>query len=335
MRNKKYVKIGAVLLCMILSVSVFYWQVNSVKAEPADLWGMADAKEVGVNSKVNGRVVRIYVKEGDFVEKGQIIAAIDNDLQATEVMQAEAAMQAQYYQLQQSIIASQTDKQNSAANLKAAEAKAASAQAALDLAAKDEQRYSELLQQAAVSQQTYDTQQAKFAAAKASYDEAAAAVESARSGLLKNAANQEAENMQQEQLAALKGKLANVNVSVRETEIRAPFHGVITKKYVEEGSLVSAAIPLFSLQDTQDNWIDFKVKETDIDKYKLNQEVLLAGRNGQLEIRGKIVNISRKADFATVKATSERGDKDIITFNLKVQTNSDEVWPGMRFRLLR
>ena len=38
-------------------------------------------------------------------------------------------------------------------------------------------------------------------------------------------------------------------------------------------------------------------------------------------------------DFATQKATSERGDVDIIA--LKVRTNDERIYPGMRFKLLR
>lgn len=38
--------------------------------------------------------------------------------------------------------------------------------------------------------------------------------------------------------------------------------------------------------------------------------------------------------FATQRATSERGDEtDIVSFNVKVQVDSDVLRPGMRFRL--
>lgn len=60
----------------------------------------------------------------------------------------------------------------------------------------------------------------------------------------------------------------------------------------------------------------------------------LIGRNGDLQLDGTIVDISSKPNFATYRATSERADaQDIITFNIKVQTNSLKVKPGMRFRI--
>ena len=120
-----------------------------------------------------------------------------------------------------------------------------------------------------------------------------------------------------------------------ETEIFAPFAGVITKKFAEEGVLISPTVPLYSLQDTADNWIDFKISETELKNFSLGDAMTLEGRDGSTQIFGTVESIRRKADFATQKATSERGDPDIIAFNVKIRTDNPNVWPGMRFRILR
>lgn len=128
--------------------------------------------------------------------------------------------------------------------------------------------------------------------------------------------------------------LQNIEVSLDETEIRAPFDGVITQKYIEEGSMISNGTPLVAVQDPEDNWIDIKVPETKLSKYHVSQEVTLIGRDNQTKVTGTITDISKTAEFATQRATSERGDEtDIVSFNVKVQVNSDVLRPGMRFRL--
>ena len=128
--------------------------------------------------------------------------------------------------------------------------------------------------------------------------------------------------------------LQNIEVSLDETEIRAPFDGVITQKYIEEGSMISNGTPLVAVQDPQDNWVDIKVPETELSKYAVGQQVKLIGRDGKTEVTGTITDISKKAEFATQRATSERGDEtDIVSFNVKVQVDSDVLRPGMRFRL--
>lgn len=60
----------------------------------------------------------------------------------------------------------------------------------------------------------------------------------------------------------------------------------------------------------------------------------LIGRDNKTKVMGTVTDISKKAEFATQRATSERGDaSDIVSFNVKIQVNSDALWPGMRFRL--
>ena len=108
----------------------------------------------------------------------------------------------------------------------------------------------------------------------------------------------------------------------------------MTTKYYDPGAMISTGMPVLAVQDPLDNWVDFKVKETELGKYKINQRVKMVGRNQELRLEGTIVDISKKPNFATYRATSERKDaEDIITFNVKVQVNDERVRPGMRFKL--
>ena len=98
--------------------------------------------------------------------------------------------------------------------------------------------------------------------------------------------------------------------------------------------MVSTGLPLVALQDPLDNWVNLKVKETELSRYQVGQALQLEGRDPGLKVHGTITDISKKPEFATYRATSERGDNDIITFNVKVQINSEKLRPGMRFRLI-
>ena len=168
-KYRNALKILTLVLVISADFGIFYWQVTAAKAEVVETWGMADAKEISINSKVSGLVVKLFVEEGDRVNQGQLIAKIDSDSQEPQQ--------------------------------RAAQAEVASAQA----------------------------------------------------NLLKND-----ENKALEQAASLQGQLDAVNVMLGETEIFAPFAGVVTKKFAEEGMLISPTVSLYSLQDAADNWIDFK-----------------------------------------------------------------------------
>lgn len=73
-------------------------------------------------------------------------------------------------------------------------------------------------------------------------------------------------------------------------------------------SCISLSVPLYSLQDRTNNWFDFKIKETEINNFAVGDKIQMQGRNDSVKLDGIVESIRRKADFATQKATSERGD---------------------------
>lgn len=300
-----------------------------------DTWGRADAKEIDVNSKISGRVVQLLVKEGDQVKKGQLIAVIDQrDLQAQK-SQAEAnIMAAQAAQAQASSVTTMQQGTTSS-DVAAAQTQVGQAQANLENVKADYDRYASLVSEGAISQQAFEAMETKYKVAQESYNQAVAGANKATSALGQNDVNAANENAAAKKVAAAQATLDQVNVALSETEIRAPYDGVVTEKYVEEGSMVSQGTPIVAVQDDHDTWVDFKVPETALSGIKLHQKVTLVARDGDTKVDGEVVDISKKAEFATQRATSERGDDtDIISFNVKVQVNSPVLRPGMRFKIV-
>ena len=300
----------------------------------AETWGRSEAKEVDVNSKIPGRIVSLLVKEGDRVSKGQVLAKIDNRDIVAQANQAKAGISALQAQTAQASTVTALQDQTAKAALLTAQAQLDKARSDLALAENDYKRYEELVASGAVSKQLFDTYRTKYQVSLAALSQAEAGLATAQAGLLQtnvNAANEEA---MQSKVTQAQATLQQVEVSLDETEIRAPFDGIITAKYVEEGAMVSQGLPLVAIQDPLDNWVNLKVKETELSHYTLQQTVKLQGRDSQFTVQGVIVDISKKAEFATYRSTNERNDNDIITFNVKIQVNSDKIRPGMRFKLL-
>ena len=304
------------------------------QAESKVEWGRADAKEIDVNSKVAGRVVELLVKEGDEVKAGQVIARIDKrDLEAKKAGYETniAAIEAQQLQAA-SVTSMQTGTTQSA--LAAAQHAQDKAASDLALAQADYERYSDLVASGAVSRQTFEQYQTKYEVAQSTYEQAGASVRQAQAALGQRDVDTANEAATAKKLEQAQAALQEVEVSLDETEIRAPFDGVITEKYVEEGSMISNGTPLVAVQDPTDNWVDLKVPETQLADFSVGQDLTLVGRDGKTKVTGTITDISKKAEFATQRATSERGDaSDIVSFNVKIQINDPVLRPGMRFRL--
>ena len=165
----KRIKLGVFLVALAAGLGVFYWQVSLAHQADTGIWGIADAKESNVNSKMAGRVVTLYVKEGDTVHKGQLLARIDADAETIQRQQAQAALAAQLAQVRQVSLSSDSTKGKLEAALAQARAQAVQAQAAQELAARDEARYAALLQQDAVPKQTYDSYHSQLEQAQANY----------------------------------------------------------------------------------------------------------------------------------------------------------------------
>lgn len=299
------------------------------------VWGRADAKEIDINSKIAGRVVALRVKEGDVVKKGDVLAYIDQRDLLAQKAQAEANIESLEAQVRQYDTVTVLQDRTSHSSLHNAHAGLNTAKSQLDLAEKDFARYEALYQQGAVSKQAFDSYKSRYEVAQATFSQAQAAVDSADAGLMQTAVNTANVDAVKQKLEAARAQLEQLEVSIDETEIKAPFDGVITAKYIEEGSMISMGTPLVALQDKTDNWVDFKIPETKLKKYAVGQTVTLRSRDESKTLQGTITDISKKSEFATQRATSERGDDtDIITFNMKVQVNDAYLRPGMRFQLI-
>jgi membrane fusion protein (multidrug efflux system) len=133
-----------------------------------------------ITAKVSGLIEKMHVQEGDYAEEGQVLAKIEQD----DYMLA----------------------------LQAAEATMAEAAASLELAKKDHERFSQLMEKGVIAQQRYDQVKAAYQLAQARYQSAKAA--------LKHAQNQ----------------LAN-------TRIKAPFSGFVTARLKDEGEQVRGGLP--------------------------------------------------------------------------------------------
>ncbi|WP_434578067.1 HlyD family secretion protein [Thermoanaerobacterium thermosaccharolyticum] len=237
-----------------------------------------------------------------------------------------------------------------------AKAKLDEAKAALDVAEKSYQRTSQLFEAGAASQQTLDEVKAKYQAASddvhyaeealsliqegaqpedikaaaAAVEQAKAAIMKAEAGKLQTAIAGDAVKMAEANLNAAKAALDEVKANIEDATIKAPCDGIITVKNVEEGEIVSAGTPIFTIQQPKDNWVNVKVKETQVGKIKVGQKVKVTSADFPKEVfTGVVESINEKPDYAAQRSTNERDDKDIVAYNVKVRLDNEKLKAGM------
>jgi membrane fusion protein (multidrug efflux system) len=126
--------------------------------------------------------------------------------------------------------------------LKQAQAELASADARLSEAQKNYQRMSELVRRQAASRQQFDQASAVFNELKAKRE-------------------------------AAQAQLAQAQLNLDNTRIRAPSDGFIARKSADVGQLAAVGVPLVGFVDGQERWVSANFKETDLNHIRIGSEV--------------------------------------------------------------
>ncbi|SDG55325.1 HlyD family secretion protein [Desulfosporosinus hippei] len=337
--NLQYIKkvtriIGLLTLATTLTGCASYFPVGVAIANQqqsaTDFTGNAEAQEVSVNTKIPGRVVKLNVQEGLQVRAGDIVAQIDDsDLKAKEEAAQAAVKVAQGDIIKATAAMSATNSATTAAITKA-QVGVEKAKTDAELALKTYQRMLDLHKAKVIADQDMDGVENKYKLSLVGVEAAEADLgmaQAARAQLDVYAADIQRAQASQ---AAAEGQLKEIENNLAEAQIKAPCDGTVTSLNVKEGEMVSQGLPLMSVTNYLDNWVNVKVSESVLTDLKLEQEAaILISSQEDKKLSGKIIDISRKPEFATTRATNDRGEKDIVSYNVKVQVNSPDLRPGM------
>lgn len=299
-----------------------------------DITGTVEAKEVDINTKIPGRVVKILVKEGQQVKAGEVLVRIeDKDLKA-KADQLKAQMEAAKASIQKAQVAAKLAGESSAAAVQQATATLEKAKANAALKRKTYERVKALFEADAAPQQKLDEAETDLKAAEAE-------VQYLEGKLAEAQANQLNLPLREADVAAAKAQynqaaaaLGEVNINLAETVIKAPGSGTVTALNIEEGEMVSSGTPLLTVTDFSDNWVNVKVDQTRVAEIQMHQKAAITLLNAPAQkFTGEVININKKPEFATTRATNDRGEKDIVAYNVKIRLNSPDLQPGMQVKV--
>ncbi|MDE7025359.1 MAG: efflux RND transporter periplasmic adaptor subunit [Paramuribaculum sp.] len=290
--------------------------------EPAEIIeGQAEATSVRVSGKLPGRVMTLYVKEGDMVHAGDTLVHIHSSLAEAKLMQAEAMKEAASAQNQK------VDAGTRVQIVHAAEQLLAQASAAREIASKTYQRMENLYKENVVSAQKRDE-------AKAAYDAAVAAEGAARSqlSLAKAGAQKEDKTSAAAMVNVAQGGVAEVQSLLEDQYLTAPCDGQIDQVYPEVGELVALGAPIMSVLKISDKWMTFNVREEYLSKMKLGEKIkVMIPALDKREVEAQIYYVRDMGSYAMWRATKATGEWDSRTFEVKARPVDSiaDLRPGM------
>lgn len=267
--KKALIGAGAVLLLgIIVGVTVYQSQKNLVTVQTGKVQKQSLTSVVSASGEIKpktyaniganafGKIIKLHVKEGERVKKGQLLAQLENVQSSADVNATRATVQA-----------SETDAVAADAALKTSLADLNRAKSDANHAKLDWDRAQGLYTAALIAKQDYDVKKAAWESANAGLAQAEARVAQAKAQ--KDSADQH--------IAQNRANLTRVVDVLQKTTYEAPFDGVITNLPVREGETVVIGIQnsmgstLMTIADMSVITSEVKVDETDIVNVHLGQ----------------------------------------------------------------
>jgi membrane fusion protein (multidrug efflux system) len=225
-----------------------------------------------VLARVGGYVTEVRVSDNQKVKAGDTLAVLDDRDLLARLAQADAELTALQAAAGDGEQVGQTEAQIAAARSGAAAATASVAQARAnaDRAQADLARYETLAKRNIISQQQLDGARAAATAATAQLQAAQQNAQAAQDQIASASAAAQGASAK---VAAARAARDQVALQLSYTRVVAPSDGVVSKKSVEVGQLVSPGQPLMAVVPLNDVWVVANLKETEIEEIRKGNTV--------------------------------------------------------------
>jgi multidrug resistance efflux pump len=240
--------------------------------------------EIELRSQLTGRIVGLPVKEGQFVEQGEVLLVLDDQQHQFEVALATAEVELAWANLAHLVNGAHPHERAEAAALYRAKL------GELNLAKRAWKRISELIEAEAVSQQKADDQEGQVVVLTAEVEAAKARFEQVEAE-----ARADEVRMDEARIQAAQARLELAKVQLERTRIQSPCRGQLLEVDVEAGELTGpgSAQPAIVMVDTTKFQVRAFVEEIDAPRVTLGMAATV--RTDGLpdrEFKGRVVRLS-------------------------------------------
>ncbi|MEO7218124.1 MAG: HlyD family secretion protein [Gemmatimonadaceae bacterium] len=307
--KKKFIIPIVIVVAIIAAIWGFKtWSYSRAHESTDD--AQVDGDIVPVLAKVGGYVTSISTDENQHVNEGQILVTLDDAEYKVRVESAQAD-----YAAAQGVSGTNTTEGQAQGQVATAsgtqgqlDAQVAAAQAANTNAQSNLARMKDLAAKQIVSKQQLDaaqaaaeTAQAQLLAAQRQVSTAGSQVTTAKAGV----------RIAEARAGAAKAALDNARLQLSYTKITAPASGLVARKQVEVGQLVTAGQPVMSIVADTGVWVTANFKETQLNDIRVGQPVEFdVDAYGGCTAHGKVESLSGAtgAKFALLPPDNATGN---------------------------
>ncbi|MCI0454072.1 MAG: HlyD family efflux transporter periplasmic adaptor subunit [Candidatus Dadabacteria bacterium] len=281
-------------------------ELKSLVAAPGRVEPISE--EINLGADISGKIKEVLVEEGDQIKEGQVIAVLENDDYRAQVSSAEAMLKLKEAELRRIINGARNQERRGAwAEVKEAQAVMKNAQADLE-------RRRALYRKGIIAREEVERTERDYNVAKARYE---ATVE--HHSLIDDEAREEDRSKAEADVALAKAEQDEAQAILEKTIIRSPVTGVVLRKHLNAGEVVSntsnITTPIVTVADNSTLRVRVDVDETDVGKVEIDQKAYVtADAYGNEKFWGRVVRIGQvlgKKSFQTDEPT-ERVDTKVL-----------------------
>ena len=296
--NKKFITIIASLVLLGV-IYGSYKYIHSLSHESTDD-AQVEKYMTPIIPRVSGYISKVYIKDNDFVKKGDTLFTIDHKDYELKIDEAEAALAAAQgnYEVSKadvgSILASVSV---SDANVKSATGNIQTAKIKLGLATNDFNRYSNLYKNHTITKQQYEQ---ALAAKQEAENQVRILEQQQRATAFQKSVTQAKSVVSDKQIDVASANIkkaqalletAKLNLSY--TVVTAAMDGQVSKIDLQPGQLVQPGQSLFYIINNNEAWVIANFKETQLNKMVAGQNVALkVDAYPDYEFKGTITSFS-------------------------------------------
>lgn len=257
----------------------------SAKVASVYAYGIIEARHHStLSAKFPGKLEEILVKEGDTVQRGQLLARFEsreleaqlNAARADEKVATATLAEARAGFRRQEIVAAEEQ-------YKAAEAQLAKTEL-------DWQRHDKLYRDGVLAASDWD--QTRLAREQA---EAARNSAQARLALVREGTRPETMTTLTRRLELAMARVGQAEAALSNAQLTAPYNGTITRKHREAGEAMDIGLPVLDISTLDDRYVRTEIDETDIGKIHLGQATTITATGyPDLRFSGEVMAIRQQ-----------------------------------------
>lgn len=276
-----------------------------------------------VIAESSGRLKRVLIEDGDKVTRGQLLAEVENAEQLALVQQAQAQTALRQAELERLRNGAREEERRMAA------ATLSEAEATLHVRRAERERRETLYARQQIGREARDEAVNQHALAEAALTRAQAQMQQIDKG-----ARKEDLAIAEAALAAARAELARSEALLEKTRIRSPVDGVVLKRELREGEMVTALnpLPLARIGDVSQLYVRAEIDELDLTRVKVGDHASVRSDAFPKQVyKGRVERLSRRMGNRVIKTDNPAEKEDTRVLEALIRLDGNPALPiGLR-----